>query len=233
MTQIFRTHSANNFGSTGALQNTATNYTFTISSASVTAGAIYSNNGQLFTALQTIVSGTSLLMNSSGAPSGTTLTLVSGTGPATLTYSAAVNGTSGIATTTNTSATYVPTLTAIITTIGRPVFIGLIGGSSAAQIGLNNTSTSTLNATFKIVRDTVPSTGLVTVSDYILTSVYVGNASPASDRFAPASSIWTVDYSVINTPNTYLYSLQYNISIPSSGTARVENGSLVVFQMEA
>jgi len=149
------------------------------------------------------------------------------------TEAAQTSNNSGISTTTNTAPTYVTNLTVQITTIGRPVFIGLVGGASAAQIGLNNTSISSLNATFKIVRDTVPSTGLVTIANYPLTSTYKGTASPASDVFAPASSIWVVDFSVVGQPGTYVYSLQYNISVPSAGTARVENANLIAFQMDA
>lgn len=68
---------------------TATQYTFTVSSANATAGAVYSNNGQSFTIVSTIVAGTSLVSTGSGLPSGSgTLTLVSGTGDATITFSA-------------------------------------------------------------------------------------------------------------------------------------------------
>lgn len=64
-------------------------YTFTVTSAGATAGATYSNNGQTFTVVGTIVAGTTLLATGTGAPlpSGT-LTKVSGAGDATITYSA-------------------------------------------------------------------------------------------------------------------------------------------------
>lgn len=67
-------------------------YTFTLSGpASVTSGAVYSNNGTQFTVPTSTVSSSSLVGNyvtGSSAPlSSGTLTLVSGTGPATLTYS--------------------------------------------------------------------------------------------------------------------------------------------------
>jgi len=64
-------------------------YTFTVSSANATAGAVYGNNGQLFTVVSTIVGGTSLVCTGTGAPSGSgTLTLITGTGDATIAFSA-------------------------------------------------------------------------------------------------------------------------------------------------
>ena len=69
----------------------STGYVFTITSASATAGATYTNNGQTFTVASTISSATTLVMSSStGAPlSSGTLTLATGTGSATITFSAA------------------------------------------------------------------------------------------------------------------------------------------------
>lgn len=63
--------------------------TFTVTSANATAGAVYSNNGQFFTVDSTIVSGTTLVTSSvSNAPASSgTLTLVSGTGDATIAFS--------------------------------------------------------------------------------------------------------------------------------------------------
>lgn len=67
----------------------STQYTFTTSSANATMGAVYSNNGQTFAVTSTIVAGTTLLANGSGNPTASgTLTLVSGTGDATITFSA-------------------------------------------------------------------------------------------------------------------------------------------------
>lgn len=144
---------------------------------------------------------------------------------------AQISTSSGVFTTSNTAATDVTNLSVTITTIGRPVLIALMAGSSAAQIGLNNNSSASLNAQFHIVRDTVPSTGLVTVANYPLTSTF--KASPAPDTFAPAASVWAVDFGVIGQPGTYLYKLQTNITIPGAGVARVENSILVAFQIDA
>jgi hypothetical protein len=64
---------------------------FTVTSANATVGAIYSNNGQQFTVTTTIVAGTTLTTTQTGTPfSSGTLTLVSGTGDATITFSSSV-----------------------------------------------------------------------------------------------------------------------------------------------
>lgn len=64
------------------------NYTFTITSANIVAGDVYTNNSQQFIVLTTGTSQTTLYTNGTGAPAASgTLTKVSGTGPATLTFS--------------------------------------------------------------------------------------------------------------------------------------------------
>lgn len=64
-------------------------YLFTCSSANATVGATYTNNSITFTVLATIASGTQLFCSSSGAPTASgTLTKASGTGDATITFSA-------------------------------------------------------------------------------------------------------------------------------------------------
>ena len=63
--------------------------TFTVTSANATAGAVYSNNGQNFTVQSTIAAGTTLVASGSAFPLASgTLTKVSGTGDATITFSA-------------------------------------------------------------------------------------------------------------------------------------------------
>jgi hypothetical protein len=72
-----------------AYENTSA--TFTVTSANATSGAVYTSaNGQSFTIASTISSGTSLLVSGSINPASFsgTLTKVSGTGDATITYSA-------------------------------------------------------------------------------------------------------------------------------------------------
>lgn len=66
-----------------------TQYTFTVTSANATSGAVYSNNGQNFTVVGTISGGTTLVCTGASDPlSSGTLTKVSGTGDATITFSA-------------------------------------------------------------------------------------------------------------------------------------------------
>jgi hypothetical protein len=70
-------------------------YTFTVTSANATVGATYTNNTQTFTVVYTIAAGTTLVCSATGAPTASgTLTKATGTGDATITYSAeAANGT--------------------------------------------------------------------------------------------------------------------------------------------
>jgi hypothetical protein len=64
-------------------------YTFTVSSANATAGATYTNNGNTFTVVGTISSGTTLVATGTGvSASSGTLTKATGTGDATITFSA-------------------------------------------------------------------------------------------------------------------------------------------------
>jgi len=78
-------------GSTVTMSNESqdnTYYTFTVSSANATAGAIYTNNGFNFTVQNTIVTGATLLAIGTGAPlSSGTLALSSGTGDSTIAFS--------------------------------------------------------------------------------------------------------------------------------------------------
>lgn len=64
-------------------------FTFTVTSANATVGAVYSNGSQNFTVSSTIAAGTTLVTTGSGVPSSSgTLILVSGTGDATIAFSA-------------------------------------------------------------------------------------------------------------------------------------------------
>lgn len=66
---------------------TTLNYTFTVTSANATVGATYTNNGQTFTVLATISGGVTLVCKSVGAPASSgTLTRVTGSGDATITF---------------------------------------------------------------------------------------------------------------------------------------------------
>lgn len=68
------------------------NYIFTVTSANATAGATYTNNGKTFTVINTISGATTLNCHGSANPSASgTLTKASGTGDATITFSAFSN----------------------------------------------------------------------------------------------------------------------------------------------
>lgn len=88
----------------GVMNPTSTSaYIFTITSSSVTAGAVYTNNSQNYYVTLTIASLTTLTASGTGAPlSSGTLTKVSGTGPATIAFSAVASSvpTKGTATIT-------------------------------------------------------------------------------------------------------------------------------------
>lgn len=69
--------------------------TFIVSTASADVGAVYSNNGQEFTVTQALVAGTVLYCTGTGASqSSGTLTKVSGSGNATITFSTVYSGNS-------------------------------------------------------------------------------------------------------------------------------------------
>lgn len=71
-----------------------TMYTFTVTSANATIGATYTNNGQTFTVAATIAASTTLICYGTGAPLASgTLTKATGTGDATITFSAMAAGT--------------------------------------------------------------------------------------------------------------------------------------------
>lgn len=75
-----------------SVNTTTGGYVFTVTSANAQSGAEYTNNGQTFTVINSILPGTSLVTLSTGAPlSSGTLTKISGTGDATITFSAIVS----------------------------------------------------------------------------------------------------------------------------------------------
>lgn len=69
-------------------------YLFTVTSANATAGATYTNNGNTYTVMNTILAGTTLSVQGPNSPlSSGTLTKASGTGDATITFSDALSNT--------------------------------------------------------------------------------------------------------------------------------------------
>lgn len=115
------------FTSTGS----TTGYLFTCSSANATAGATYTNNGNTYTVLGTIASGTSLFTSQASAPlSSGTLTKASGTGDATITFSANV----ALGTYTTPSSPRTP-LYLVVEGVG-----GGAGGTGSGQGGAGGTT---------------------------------------------------------------------------------------------
>jgi hypothetical protein len=98
-TLAFSPTTASNFSWDGSL-------IFTVTSANATAGAAYTNNGQTFTVVTTISSGTSLTVMATGSPSGTsgTLALSSGTGDSAISYTAIPAGANNAALGSKTAA---------------------------------------------------------------------------------------------------------------------------------
>ena len=71
--------------------------TFTVTAASATAGAVYTNNGASFTVINTITGGTTLLTTSLGTPAASgTLTKSSGTGDSTITFASVTAASFGV-----------------------------------------------------------------------------------------------------------------------------------------
>ena len=77
--------------------DTDVTYTFTVTAANATATAVYTNNGYFFTVQSTITGGTTLVTTSNGIPSGgsDTLTLFSGSGDSTISFTSYTNEVGG------------------------------------------------------------------------------------------------------------------------------------------
>ncbi len=151
------------------------NYVFTVTAANATAGATYTNSGQTFTVVTTIVGGTTLTTTGTGNPAASgTLTKASGTGDATITYSsftAPANATIG-ATYTNNGQTF----TVVSTTTGGTTLITAGTGSPSASGTLTKASGSG-DATIIFTWDPGPSGNGTTASHPIaIRSQVIGSA---------------------------------------------------------
>jgi hypothetical protein len=119
--------------------HSANQYVFTVSAASATAGSTYTNNGQTFTVTTTMTGATTLQASGTGNPlTSGTLTLASGSGDATITFSAytfaGANASSGAVYSNNTQSFTVSTTIA--------------GGTSLTAIGTGDpTASGTLTKT--------------------------------------------------------------------------------------
>ncbi len=143
------------------IYNIPIQYAFTVSPANATLGAVYSNNGQDFTVTNTITSADTspiLITTGTGAPSPNgTLTMVSGTGDATIAFSGFVFSSTNILTITNpvisTEADAGPSLP---TTLGPYIF-----DTSFPYVvgGAETTTTTEVNGETGQILNVVTSTG--------------------------------------------------------------------------
>ena len=155
-------------------------YTFTVFSANATIGAVYGNNGNLFTVLTTLSAGTTLLCSATGIPSGgaTTLTKVSGTGDATISVSAS--------TTAGTYPWVVPT------GISRVITEAIGGGGSgsdashgSATIGGNTVFNGTIVGPGGYSAQAGNSPGTTTSTSLASSGVYAGGGVGVSGQGSP------------------------------------------------
>lgn len=144
-------HTATAFGTGLTLKGTPAApyaYIFTITSGNATAGATYTNNTQTFTVLETIAAGTTLVTSSTGAPTASgTLTKATGTGDATITFSAF--GQSGLnyttpSTTANANLTTNMT-SAIAIGSGVAVWFGATGPEASGKATSSTAATTYTN----------------------------------------------------------------------------------------
>ncbi len=218
--------------------NQVTGYLFTVTSASASKGAIYSTaNGSHFTMTDTFSSATTMLTtDATGAPSGATLTKVSGTGSTTITFSAstAVNvaavGSPGLSGSSGTfgyacggSRTNVTNLSVAVTTVGRPVAMMLVPstGISSPAIVLNGNAISN-DMTVYISR-------FKTSSSDIYFS-HLQNASLTSNN--PQNSYFPGSVSYVDFPSAgvNLYTISVDC-VTASANVDVYSSALLVYEI--
>ena len=227
-------------------------YTFTVTAANATDGAIYTNNGQSFRVTTTISSGTTLTTTGLGfrpTASGT-LTKASGTGDATITFSSfvfsadsslIVSGpltrgslpTVGQQTSSNisfstSSNTYVDVTaaTVTITTTGRPVIIVLQSSTSVAGANVfvfGTTGSSASGMNMKLVRDSTDIASWAANIQYL-----PGNGAQNSFFSWPASGIFYFD-----TPaaGTHTYKLQQHRTFGTESSVGIDSSVLVAYEL--
>jgi hypothetical protein len=143
-------------GSAGQVLVAVTGYNFTVTSANATAGATYTNNGQTFTVVDTISAATTLVTTGTGAPTGSgTLTKATGTGDATITFSAVTSAIVPAWETTNISALVAPTVQ-VFNETDYYTFVVTAASATAGATYTNN------GQTFTVVYTIAGGTSLVT-----------------------------------------------------------------------
>jgi hypothetical protein len=224
--------------------HSSTQYIFTVSAASATAGATYTNNGQTFTVNTTISGATTLNAVGTGTPLASgTLTLVTGTGDATITFSAftyaGANATTG-ATYSNNTQTFVVSSTITggtsLTAIGSGVpassgtlilvtgtgdttitFTSFIYGAHNATAGATYTNNG---QTFTVSTSIIDGTTLVCTGTGVpLTSGTLTLASGTGDSTIPFSSVSaTVTMSASAASSGSITVLFSNSPVSTNGT---------------
>src|ERR1035437_959214 len=223
------------------------NYTFTVTAANATVGSIYSNNSQTFTVISSISGGTTLKTTGTGAPlvSGI-LNLVSGSGDATITYSAftttaniitiintaegstsnALAGTSGFTVTTLTSGggDNVSTHQVLLSNKTSPAQAIDETARSLVRV-INRNPLETIYAFYLSQASTVPGemtleSRLLTTPKYYLLANNADTGSSFSPNLSPNSTIHIVSITT-GSPSTNI--------ITTSGPHNLVTGDKVMF----
>ena len=190
-------------------------YTFTTASGSITAGATYTNNSVTFTQSATTVSSLAQIMTGSGNPAASgTLTKTSGTGPATLTFSAFAGQSTAMTTTIN-------------TTIASGTFLfgaNTSGSVSVAAGSLTKVSGSgDTTITFTTVQPTATYTPTVGTNVAILELQGGGGAGGGGTTFCSAGGGGAGCYG--NIKITSPVAGQYTVGAGGSGISNSTGGS--------
>ena len=205
-------------------------FTFTVTSANATVGAVYTNNGQSFTVLNTIASGTTLVVSGTGAPTASgTLTKASGTGDATITFSANTNyglftsANYGVAQNkykyqfTSAQAEVAPAITSSAITVGS-----YAGGSFTLRYNggaghiLTLASSTTLSTLVTNMNSALTGAGLpitATAGTVLNTIVLTVNADPLAYGEGYAKSVELIDSTPTNLAALGLTAGIYNSSV--------------------
>lgn len=138
-----------------------------------------------------------------------------------------VSSSSGSFSTTSTSFQSVTNLSRVITTVGRPVFIGLIsdnnGGNAALGARQNNT-----DITGMLMRFTRDGTEISRMTLEMQAQAGSGTTDPITR--VPVSSAWMIDSDTIGVPGTYTYQFQIRASL-TGDTAECTNARLIVYEL--
>lgn len=209
--------------SSGSFSTQAASLLFTIPASSVTAGAVYTNNGNNYTVVNTISGSTTLTCSNNSFPKGIpqasgTLTKSSGTGPSTIAYTSVTIGT------TVTNLSNVATNTLVTT---KPVFINFPEGGIGWLVGEDVTMAITC-----CVRQTDGTNfGAIVSNVFIERANSGGSTSVNITDIIPASSLNCIDPSPSATYPGYALQVAQSASGSGVGNIRVTNVKMQVFQV--